>query len=139
MTMRAALLAALAAFASTVAIAACGETAPSQEEFEAQARALQSKDAAACKLSSPSGQGQSCDQCLQAECCTIFDACSKDAACNTLDGCIGQCYKTVNPQAPDARTQLTNCGNACYQASPSGVSKFEAAQHCSDKCVQYCV
>lgn len=114
---------------------------PTQEELEsdslvssngANMRKGGAADAGVCRLPFTSGV-QSCDQCLQARCCSVFAACSGNQQCAALDTCLARCNQTVTSQA-----QGQACYNACTQQFPQGAQLWLNADQCMTSCAQYC-
>lgn len=74
---------------------------------------------------------QSCDSCMQANCCNTLDACFGDIACNGLLGCYGNhCANTPDPNT---------CVNQMCSACLGGATLLNAIGTCQqDHCLNAC-
>lgn len=84
----------------------------------------------ACQVVSCSGSddcnGPVCTQCVAQKCGNVFDACWSDADCYRFAKCFLTCSDS-------------QCVKACQDATPNGVSKFDAFVQCQlDQCGNQC-
>lgn len=122
------------------AVAVGCSSPPSQEELESASLTssnganmrVGAADAGVCR--SPIHTGvQSCDQCIQARCCTVMAACFANQQCVGLDSCLTRCNQTVTSQA-----QGQACYNGCTQQFPQGAQLWVNTDQCVRSCAQYC-
>lgn len=115
--------------------AACGGGVVSEEQHEsvpaessAQAELEQYPSAASsCELPE-GGYGDSCNSCLASSCCSVIEACERDASCSTQLSCIVRCQHADDPTA---------CSAACIPGVPDpGYVAYDdcSFQECRSSC-----
>lgn len=63
-----------------------------------------------------------CGVCIGQKCCAQVTACSKDADCVALDGCLQNC-----PQGAAGQS----CADSCYTAHPTGAKVSDTIDACA--------
>ena len=133
----------LASAAALAALGACSssETAPTPAVADdaagdvADVILLEPADAAppACKLVTGTGV-KACDDCLQASCCVVINACFDDKACEALNACIADCGASLG--RTDAGAQcVRDCVNARPDAGPMVLDLMDCeSTRCGSDC-----